>query len=63
MFRVLFSRENGPAWLEEGGHFPFNSQKKTFGIAAGSKGLKGSWWPPLRGGVESRCGGNGLVVH
>jgi hypothetical protein len=40
MFRVLFSRENGPAWLEEGGHFPFNSQKKTFGIAAGSKGLE-----------------------
>ena len=40
MFRVLFSRENGPAWLEEGGHFPFISPKKTFGIAAGSKGLE-----------------------
>ncbi|CAL8311069.1 unnamed protein product, partial [Gadus morhua 'NCC'] len=32
--------ENGPVWLEEGGHFPFNSPKKTFGIAAGSKGLE-----------------------
>ncbi|CAL8317742.1 unnamed protein product [Arctogadus glacialis] len=32
--------ENGPVWLEEGGHFPFNGPKKPFGVAAGSKGLE-----------------------
>ncbi|CAL8235386.1 unnamed protein product [Arctogadus glacialis] len=36
----LWKRENGPVWLEEGGHFPFNGPKKPFGVAAGSKGLE-----------------------